>query len=226
MPRTSRIVAPGYPHHIMQRGNNQAPVFLDDEDRRRYLELIAEYSQQYSLDLWSYCLMDNHLHLLAVPQHERSLAKGIGLANQVYTQHFNRKYTQSGRVWQNRFFSCVVAPQHYLWAVVRFIVNNPLATGRCKKAEDYPWSSAKAHLLGIEDSLLSVSAWLDEQDVRGFRDFIKEQNSFIDDVIRRATSTGRPFGSDAFVSMLEEKLQVRIKARPVGRPRKHSAEQA
>ena len=108
MPRIARIVAPGYPHHITQRGNNRAVVFFDDQDRRTYLQLLAKYSKLFALQIWAYCLMDNHVHLLAVPEKENALARGIGLTNQVYTQYLNRKRNQSGRIWQNRFFSCLV----------------------------------------------------------------------------------------------------------------------
>jgi putative transposase len=83
LPRIARIVAPGYPHHITQRGNNRARVFFDDEDRLTYLKLLAGYGRKHALEIWAYCLMDNHVHLLAVPGTETSLARGIGLTNQV-----------------------------------------------------------------------------------------------------------------------------------------------
>jgi putative transposase len=105
MPRIARIIAPGYPHHITQRGNNRAMVFFDDEDRQAYLKLLAGYSQKHHFQIWAYYLMSNHIHLLAVPEMENSLSRGIGLTNQMYTQYLNRKLKQSGRIWQNRFFS-------------------------------------------------------------------------------------------------------------------------
>jgi putative transposase len=91
MPRIARIIAAGYPHHITQRGNNRATVFFDDEDRQTYLKLLAGFAQKYHLSLWAYCLMDNHIHLLAVPESEIALSRGIGLTNLLYTQHLNRK---------------------------------------------------------------------------------------------------------------------------------------
>ena len=129
MPRIARIVAPGYPHHITQRGNNRAVVFFDDQDRRTYLQLLAKYSKLFALQIWAYCLMDNHVHLLAVPEKENALARGIGLTNQVYTQYLNRKRNQSGRIWQNRFFSCLVENDQYLWMVARYIERNPIKAG-------------------------------------------------------------------------------------------------
>ncbi len=103
--------------------------------------------------------MDNHAHLLAVPENETSLARSIGLTNMVYTQYLNCKLHQSGRIWQNRFFSCVVENDEYLWAVARDIERNPLKVGLTEKAEDYRWSSAKAHLTGAADELLGQPDW-------------------------------------------------------------------
>jgi putative transposase len=108
MPRIARIIAAGYPHHITQRGNNRVTVFFDDEDRQTYLNLLLKYSRKYGVAIWAYCLMSNHVHLLAVPETETGLARGIGLTNMLYTQYLNRKLNQSGRIWQNRFFSCLV----------------------------------------------------------------------------------------------------------------------
>ncbi|PLX87158.1 MAG: transposase [Desulfuromonas sp.] len=220
MPRISRIVAVGYPHHVTQRGNNRTPVFLDDDDRRKYLELLGDYAAKHDLQVWAYCLMDEHLHLLAVPANDTALSRGIGLTNQVYTQYFNRKYGCSGRVWQNRFFSCVVEDHHYLWAVVRYIINNPVKAGQVKKAEEYPWSNAAALFLQDDEGQLGSREWLKPEDMEGFKAFAKESNSYIENAIRKATSNGRPFGSETFISLLEQRLQMRIKANPVGRPRK------
>ena len=104
-------------------------VFFDDEDRQTYLKLLAGYAQKHRVQIWAYCLMSNHIHLLAVPATETSLARGIGLANQVSTQYLNRKIKQTGRIWQNRFFSCVVENEQYLWAVARYIERNPVKSG-------------------------------------------------------------------------------------------------
>ena len=101
--------------------------------------------------------MDNHVHLLVVPATETALARGIGLSNQVYTQYLNRKLSRSGRIRQNRFFSCVVEQELYLWSVARYIERNPLKAGLAERAEDYRWSSAKAHLSGADDAVLGVS---------------------------------------------------------------------
>src|SRR3989304_10108262 len=108
MPRIARLCALGYPHHITQRGNNKQTVFFDNQDRKFYIKTLKKYCERYALDLWAYCLMNNHVHLLVVPRKEESLARAIGGTDLVYTQYINRKYKRSGRLWQNRFFSCVI----------------------------------------------------------------------------------------------------------------------
>jgi len=218
MPRIARIIAPGYPHHITQRGNNRGTVFFDDEDRRTYLKLLAGHAQKHDLRLWAYCLMDNHLHLLVVPGTETALARGIGLTNQMYTQFLNRKLQQSGRVWQNRFFSCIVQNDQYLWAVARYIEGNPIKAGLVECAESYRWSSAQAHILGSYDPLLNESSWLSPQERGSYAQFVRGKDDKTDNAIRRATRNGRPFGSDSFMDMLESQLNQPVKAGKPGRP--------
>ncbi len=219
MPRIARIIASGYPHHITQRGNNRATVFFDDEDRQTYLKLLAGYAQKHHLQIWAYCLMSNHLHLLAVPETEIGLSRGVGLTNQMYTQYLNRKLNQSGRIWQNRFFSCVVENYQYLWAVARYIERNPLKAGLATGAETYRWSSAKAHMSGTPDSLLGASSWLSLQEQSRYAEFVRTGDEESDNVIRRATRTGRPFGSESFIGALELRLNQSLKPRKPGRPR-------
>lgn len=218
MPRISRIIATGYPHHVTQRGNNRAAVFFDDEDRQTYLKLLSIYTQRHRLQIWAYCLMDNHVHLLVVPERESSLARGIGLTNQVYTQYLNRKRKQSGRIWQNRFFSCVVENHEYLWAVARYIERNPLKVGLAESAEDYRWSSAKAHMTGTCDALLSADTWLAPQDRNAYVEFVQADDETTNDTIRRSTRSGRPFGSESFTDMLELQLNQSLRPRKPGRP--------
>jgi putative transposase len=219
MPRIARIIAPGYPHHITQRGNNRATVFFDDEDRQTYLKLLAGYSQKFHLQIWAYCLMGNHIHLLAVPETEIALSRGIGRTNLMYTQYLNRKLNQTGRVWQNRFFSCVVESEQYLWAVARYIERNPLKVGLVTSAETYRWSSAKAHISGVSDPLLSANSWLSPQEQEAYAEFVRQDDEENDEAIRRATRTGRPFGSERFIDRLELQLNQPLRPGKPGRPR-------
>jgi putative transposase len=170
-------------------------------------------------------LLDNHVHLLAVPGTETALARGIGLTNQVYTQYLNRKLCQSGRIWQNHFYSCVVANEQYLWAVARYIERNPLQVGLAERAEDYRWSSAKAHLTGGKDPVLgALSTWLHPSERTAYAEFLLAEDVEMDEEIRKATRTGRPFGSEGFINMLEFRLKRELKPKSVGRPPKKNGE--
>lgn len=221
MPRIARIIAPGYPHHITQRGNNRTGVFFDDEDRQTYLTLLAGYAEKHALQVLAYCLMPNHVHILAVPDSEASLARGIGLTNQVYTQYLNRKLDQSGRLWQNRFFSCIVEQDKNLWAVAKYIERNPVKAGLAKRPEEYPWSSAKAHILGAKDPILTPgSPWLSPRKRKVYADFINMPDQKLDDAIRSSTRTGRPFGTESFIDRLETLVGQPLRPGKPGRPPK------
>lgn len=224
MPRIARIIVTNYPHHITQRGNNRATVFFDDEDRQTYLRLLSANAKKYHMQIWGYCLMDNHIHLLAVPETETALARGIGMTNMMYTQYFNRKMQQSGRIWQNRFFSCVLESDQYLWAVARYIECNPLKAGMVDCAESYPWSSARAHITGTKDPLLHKPDWLSGKSRGAYVEFVRAADAApddekIDNAIRKATRTGRPCGSEPFIDKLELQLQQPLRPGKPGRPR-------
>jgi putative transposase len=168
--------------------------------------------------------MGNHVHLLVVPREDNSLARGIGLTNMVYTQYLNRRLDNSGRVWQNRFFSCAVETDTYLWSVARYIERNPAKAGIVENAEEYPWSSARAHLLGHTDQLLSGETWLSETERGEYREFFGQDNGEVEKTIRQRTSNGRPLGGDKFVELLECKYGYMLKIGKKGRPRKDNAE--
>jgi putative transposase len=220
MPRIARVCAVNHPHHITQRGNNRGIVFFDDEDRRSYLQILGRYSYQWDLNIWAYCLMPNHIHLLAVPRSEDSLSKGIGGTSLVYTQYVNHRYGRSGRLWQNRFFSATVEKESYLWAVARYIEQNPVRANFTERPEDYPWSSAKAHVFGTGDHILSRESWLETSELHAYREFLREENKEIENSIRKATSTGRPFGEESFVRTIGTMVERDLAPRNVGRPSK------
>ena len=206
MSRTSRAVAIGYPHHVTQRGNNRQTVFIDDQDRLTYLDLLKQYAVKFKLDIWAYCLMSNHVHLLVIPRAEDALSCGVGLANQVYTRYVNRKYFRSGRLWQNRFFSCVVDKDEYLWCLARYIENNPVKAGLSDAAENYRWSSAKHHLEGEPDLVLSRPDWLDESSREDHSKFLIGDDAKTIDMINQATRSGRPLCSSETLLKLERLL--------------------
>ena len=220
MPRIARICAVSYPHHITQRGNNRETVFFEDKDREFYLKTLSRYSHKWAFEIWAYCLMTNHIHILTVPGKEESLARGIGATNLVYTQYINRKYKRSGRLWQNRFFSTIVEKEPYLWVTARYIEQNPVRAKLVRKAGDYPWSSARAHVSGMKDDILSRESWLEERELNVYREFLRHEDKETEASIRKATSTGRPLGTVEFIKRLEKILKHDMLPKKAGRPKK------
>jgi putative transposase len=220
MPRRARIVGPGYPHHIIQRGNNREKVFLDKEDYEKYLSLLETYSEKKETSILAYCLMPNHVHLLVRPSEDDGLAKMMQGITLCYTQYFNKKNERTGRLWECRYHSTVVDEERYLWAVCRYIENNPLRARIVRKPEGYPYSSAKAHILGKKDPLLR-EVLLDKRELGEYKKFMKiEEDKLLQEEIRHQTRSGRPLGDVDFLETLLERLGCNLCFRPKGRPRK------
>jgi putative transposase len=219
MPRIARAVAEGFPHHIVQRGNNREDVFFTDEDRAQYLKLLRKYTTRWDVSVLAYCLMSNHVHLLARPEREESLAKMMQGVTLCYTQYVNRTHGRSGRLWESRYHSCIVDRETYLWAVARYVEQNPKRARLVRRAEDYAYSSARAHILGGKDSTLGEELF-DEKQRADYREVIREDISDGEYArIRYATKTGRPFGGEKFLRKMEKKMErVFILKRP-GRPK-------
>ena len=221
MVRIARVVVPGVPHHITQRGNNRQDVFFVDDDRRVYLSILREQSEKYGLEILGWCLMTNHIHLIARPSAPESLAKSLGRTHLRYTQYVNQLHGRSGHLWQNRFFSCPLGREHF-WQALRYVEQNPLRAGIVRPAWKYEWSSAEAHISG-EDStgLLNLSYWRQISAQVDWRQALeKVQSKEMVGRIRLNTHTGRPLAGDSFISKLEKVLNKRLRPLPIGRPKK------
>jgi putative transposase len=220
MPRAARIVIPGCPHHIVQRGNNRQAVFFDAEDRRAYLSILKKISAKHGLQILGYCLMDNHVHLVAMPAEEDSLAKAVGVTNFTYAQEMNILRGRDGHFWQGRYFSCPLDESH-LWTALRYVEQNPVRAGLVRSAWEYEWSSARAHVQGFDErGLVDLTDW--NQNVGGF-DWRKRLQCAGDmDILhklRESTQTGMPFGSEMFIDGLEKSVGRRLRPRKPGRPK-------
>ena len=216
MPRSKRVVAVGVPHHITQRGNSRQDVFVNDGLRRVYLELLAEHAARNRLSVLAYCLMTNHLHLVVLPELERSMANTFRHAHSRFAQYWNTEFSRSGHLWQNRFSSCPVE-EFAAWRVIRYVEQNPVRAGMAPTAESWPWSSAPAHL-GLEARpLLDCRWWNQRWTAETWAAVLGEADSEAAP-IRLATYGGRPYGSDAFVRALETQLDRRLERRKGGRP--------
>ena len=218
MPRIARVVIPECPHHLIQRGNRRLKVFFSDEDKAFYLTLLRRQIVKHGISIWAFCLMDNHVHLIAVPRNKDSFARGIGIVHMKYTHVINTREDWKGYLWQGRFITYPL-DEAYLFSGVRYVERNPVRANIVKKAEDYPWSSAYAHVHGEGHPLLSPCPL--EKRIRdwsaylGQEDEIEEVKKFIEH-----EHTGRPLGSSDFVKRLEE-LTGRILS-PKRRGRKKS----
>jgi len=218
MARIARIVAPGYPHHVTQRGNRRQRTFFCDGDYTAYLELMAEWCGKHGVEVWAYCLMPNHVHLICVPETEDGLRLAIGKAHRRYSRRINFRENWRGHLWQGRFASYVMDERH-LFAATRYIEVNPVRAGLVEAPGDYPWSSAAAHLSGKDDVLLSTTPLLAE--VRDWNEFLSatpEEN--LAKTMRMHERTGRPLGDDKFIGKLEVLLNRFLHKKKPGRPRK------
>lgn len=218
MPRIARAVAVGFPHHITQRGNYKQVVFDKEEDYRQYLDWLILYSKKYSLKIWAYCLMNNHVHFIAVPMAYDSLAKTFNTLHMRYSQHINMKKNATGHLWQGRFYSCTLDEKH-LYAGIRYVENNPIRAGIVKKADAYKWSSAPSHVHTHTDPVLSSDCYLHDT-IKDWSAYLKEkEESNLIDALKKSTRTGRPCGDSSFIKHLEELLGRRLSAFSRGRPR-------
>lgn len=222
MPRLSRAVFTGVPHHITQRGNRREDVFFSDEDREVYLEWLQTYCEKHDVDVLAYCLMTNHIHLVLVPNSEDGLQRVLKPLHMRYAQRINRAKGWKGHLWQGRFFSSPL-DDNYLMAAVRYVEQNPIRVGLVDKAEDYRWSSAAAHCGLREDKILchkpkwkSAFAFIED-----WSDWLKIKESPDKlDVLRKHVEKGLPCGTDNFVQTLGKKIGRVLENRPQGRPKK------
>jgi REP-associated tyrosine transposase len=220
MPRIARAIAPGLPHHVVQRGNNKDQVFFDWEDRRRYLALLKKYAEKCNAPVLAYCLMSNHVHLLIRPTSEASLCKMMQGLSLCYTQHINRKYGRTGRLWESRYHSCIVEQERYLWAVARYIEQNPVRARMTERAEEYLYSSARVHVTGKRDLVLGEELFSPEER-RDYVNLLSETvTPEVTEGMRYYTRRGTPFGDEDFVKRMETELERRLVRRPRGRPRR------
>jgi len=225
MARISRVVVPEIPHHITQRGNGRQCVFKNDSDRLVYLQMLAEYSGLHRVRLLGYCLMPNHVHLIAVPMTAQSLPLALALVHGRYANYFNSRYRSPGHLWQGRYYSCALDGTH-LWAAMRYTELNPVRAGLAESPQAYPWSSAAVHCGRVgRDALLDLGSWGAEWTAADWEGFLAEGEAEEQvALLRRSTLTGRPLGDPDFVKRLEASLHRPLAVRKGGRPRKPKPE--
>jgi putative transposase len=218
MPRLSRVVIPGIPHHVTQRGNRRGVVFFGDHDRQAYLALLRDYSARHSVEVLAYCLMSNHVHLVVVPPTADALHRVLKPVHLQHAQRINRMHDWSGHLWQGRYFSSPLDDE-YLWAAIRYVERNPVRAGMVERAADYHWSSASARCRGTLDPVLTTCAsWTTRLSaIRNWSAWIsaREEAESVD-VLRRRAGKGLPCGSPDFVAALEQQTGRDLQEHPRG----------
>ena len=214
MARVARIVVSGAPHHVTQRGNRREAIFFEECDQAVYLDLLREQTSKEDAAVWAYCLMPNHVHLILCLTHADGLGRAVGEAHRRYTNFINARGRWTGHLFQSRFSSVVLDDTHLVRAA-RYVSLNPARARLVAKAEDWPWSSARAHLCGVDDGYVAVRPILDR--VPQLKELLaaNTEDDFTD--LRRAETTGRPLGTADFVDSLEKVLGRKIARRAPGR---------
>jgi putative transposase len=221
MPRLARSVFAGVPHHIIQRGNRREQVFFTDEDRQTYLAWLNTYAEKHEVDILAYCLMSNHIHLVAVPATEQALQRMLRPLHTRYAQRLNRDKGWTGHVWQGRYFAAPL-DEAYTWAAIRYVERNPVRARIVRKTERYPWSSAAAHCGLKKDTILTNKPQWRRQ-LNQFRNWSRwlaqgEEPEQLD-TLRRHVHKGLPCGSKTFIRKLERLTDRVLSYRAQGRPR-------
>lgn len=218
MTRLARVVSPGLPHHVTQRGNRRQLTFFREDDYELYLEIMAERCSHHGVEVWAYCLMPNHVHLIAVPSNEDGLRRAIGEAHRRYTLRINLREGWTGHLWQGCFASFLM-DEPYLLTAARYVELNPVRAELVAKPWEYRWSSARAHIAGRGDILVRTPRLLE---------MVPDWRTFLEDglspekarLFEEHERTGRPLGGEDFVSELEARTGRRLRMARPGRPPK------
>lgn len=215
MPRFPRLVVPGYPHHVTQRGVRRQTAFFDRDDYRTYLRFAERLLDRWRVDFWAYCLMPNHVHAVVVPHEEGCLSKYFAALHRQYASYVNSRHEWAGHLWQKRFYSVVMDEPHAITAM-RYAEQNPVRAGLCADAGGWPWSSARGNLGLAEDPLIDRSRT--RHLVADWATYLAQPESNVQlDAVRRLTKVGRPDGSHEFLCAIEGATGRVVARKPAGR---------
>jgi putative transposase len=215
MARLARVVVAGIPHHITQRGNRRLTTFFNEADYAAYVTLLSEWCPRCGVEIWAYCLMPNHVHLIAVPESEDGLRRGLGEAHRRYTRRINFREGWRGHLWQGRFASFAMDNRHLMRAA-RYVELNPVRAKLCRVPWRWPWSSAAAHIAGQDDALVRVKPLLER--AGDWREFLNEGLEVDEaEVFRRHERTGRPLGEASFLERIEKAVGRVVRPKKAGR---------
>lgn len=217
MARLPRFVLPGFPQHVIQRGNNRSIIFHSPDDYYFYLEKLLLASERHECKVHAYVLMTNHVHLLVTPAREESISKMQQMVGRYYVQYFNHRYNRTGTLWEGRYRATLIDNQNYFLTCMRYIELNPVRAGIVEYPGSYQWSSYHYNAQGKNDSLISphdeyLSLGDSEEKRRQAYECLCEipisQRAI--DQIRDATNKAWPLGDESFKKDLESKMDRRI----------------
>jgi putative transposase len=202
MARLPRVVIPGVPHHVTQRGNGRQQTFFEQGDYALYLDLLAAAAERAQAEVWAYCLMPNHVHIVLVPSDEYGLSRTFGDLHRRYTGYINARRRTTGHLWQGRFDSVAMDEAHFVIAL-RYVALNPVRARLVARAEDWAWSSTSALIAGADDHVVRVAPALER--VGDFAAFLGEEfdEALGYAALRKAESVRRPVGSLGWLKDME-----------------------
>ena len=201
MARLARAIFPGHPHHVTQRGNGRAQTFFSDDDYAMYRDLLATHCAAAGVEVWSWVLMPNHVHLILVPGDEDGLRRALSVTHRRYAGHIHARLKRTGHFWQGRF-GCVAMDEAHLLAALRYVALNPVRARLADRAIDWPWSSTRALVEGLQDGITATQPVLSR-----YPDFTALLAAGEDEEmslrLRKAEQVGRPIGDAVFLGELE-----------------------
>jgi putative transposase len=222
MARLARVVVPGIPHHVTQRGNGRARTFFGDDDYAFYRDLLAEHCRAAGVAVWAWCLMPNHVHLVLVPSDADGLRRALALVHRRYAGVIHARRKRSGHFWQGRF-GAVAMDEDHLAAALRYVSLNPVRGRLVTRAQDWRWSSTRAHLTGKDDGLTARAPIRDR--FPRFAELLATEPDLGDAEtfarLRAAESIGRPLGSERFLARIE-RITKRVLAPQRRGPKPHA----
>ena len=209
MARLARVVIPGHPHHVTQRGNGRARTFFGDGDYALYRDLLATHCRESEVEVWAWCLMPNHVHLILVPSDPDGLRRALARVHRRYAGIIQARRKRSGHFWQGRF-GAVAMDEEHLAAAVRYVSLNPVRARLVERAQDWRWSSTRAHLRGKDDGLTELAPIKDR--FPDFADLLESSpEAGLFTPLRAAESVGRPLGDNGFLSRIERLTKRSLK---------------
>ena len=209
MARLARVIVPDHPHHVTQRGNGRARTFFGDDDYALYRDLLAEHCRAAEVEVWAWCLMPNHVHLILVPSDPDGLRRALARVHRRYAGILQARRRRTGHFWQGRF-GAVAMDEEHLAAALRYVSLNPVRARLVERAQDWRWSSTRAHLRGKDDGVTTLKPIRDRfPRFADLLDIEPETDLFVR--LRGAETIGRPLGNDRFLARLERQTRRTLK---------------